>query len=233
MTTQPIKRRRGEIWWEEGGGWNRDQQSHRVVFIEYHDRRPFNVVTENHWVHSGKPWFKPGVDRPNGTSACYWDFEWCKRDETLYYSQSGGGGDPRSIYIGRFTEPDPPPGLFWAAPDVRFHRWVSKAKPEVAIRSDSVLLAMGYRRLARPLLLKAAYHAGSDKRTRNPFLAAEELEGRIAYCMICDDHFPSDHECEHMEWCDRCACLVYIDGHIPEDSHDGKPVIHDETDDDD
>jgi hypothetical protein len=230
MTTQRIKRRRGEIWWEEGGGWNRDQELHRVVFIEYHDRRPVSVVTENHWDRSGMPWFKAGVDKPSGTCAAYWDFDWCKRDRALYYSQSGGGGDPLSIHVHSFCEPDPPPGLIWAAPDVRFHRWVSKDRPEVAIQTDSVLLMMGYHRIARPLLLKSTQFDG-PKRTRNPFLAAEELEGRIAYCKICDDHFPSDHECEHMEWCDRCASLVYIDGHVPEDQDE--PVIHDETDDDD
>jgi hypothetical protein len=225
-------RRPGELWWNYRGGWMPDIQRHRIVFIDYYDRKPCNVVTEEHWDHTGEPWFKPGIDKPTGTCAAYWDFDWSKRDGTLYFYQSGVGGDPLSAQISPFVRRDPPPGLIWAAPEVRFHRWLSKAKPDVAIRSDATLLAMGYRRLSRPLVL-AGNGWGMPKGSRNPFSVAEETDSHLAYCKICDDHFPSDAECKHLEWCDRCASLVYVDTHVREDEPDGKPVIHGPDEEDD
>ena len=164
----------------------------------------------------------------------HWDFDHSKRDDDVYYHQSGSGGDPLSINIGRFSEPQPPPGLLWTAPDVRLHRWVSKEKPEVAIRSNSTLLKMGYRRLSRPLVLRAGSgHWGGVNRSRNPFLVCSETDSHLAYCKVCDDRFPSEQKCEHLEWCDRCAWLVYVDTHVREDEPEGAPTVHGETEDDD
>jgi hypothetical protein len=213
------------LWWTHDHSWNRGSEQHRIVVIEYRNRRPFSVVTEEHWDHTERPWFVPGRDKPNGTVAAYWDFEWCKRDRNLYFHMSGIGGDPLAAYLCSFSKPDLLAGLLWAAPDVRFRRWISSKRPEVAIRSDSTLLSMGYRRVSRPLLLSGGEWAAT-KRSRNPFLVASETDSPPAYCRICDDYFPTDMECEHLEWCDRCGCLVYIDTHVREDEPGGEPIVH-------
>jgi hypothetical protein len=214
------------MWWEtERDGFRLRQERHRIVYIEYLNRRPHSVVTELHWDHSRELWFQPGRDKPTGTCAEHWDFEWCRRDSDLYYCKSGFGGDPLVVDICRFAEPDPPPGMIWCAPDVKLIRWVSKERPEVEIRSDAVLLRMGYRRLNTPLLLATA-----SGRSRNPFKAAKEIDDSCSYCRICKDYLPWEHECEHLEWCDECTCLVYVDTHVREDDPDGEPVIHEEED---
>lgn len=216
------KRKSPDLWFDYRG------ERHRVVFIEYQDGHPHSVVTEEHWNHSREPWFKPGVYEPKGTCAAYWDFDWCKRDSACYYHQSGLGGNPLSVEICRFVKPDPPPGVIWCAPGVVLTRWVSKGRTNVRIRSAATLLKMGYRLLDRPLLLRSDY----GKRSRNPFVVSDEV-GRTVYCKVCNDRFPDDRECEHLEWCDRCGWLVYCDTHVREDDPNGKPVIHDADDDED
>src|SRR6266478_4037630 len=100
-----------DLWFEHDG--NR----HRIVVIEYHGRWPHAVVAEEHWDHSGKPWFVAGRDKPRGTVAEYWDFDYSKTYDTLYFHNSGGGGDPLDHQLGRFCEPIPPPGKIWTASD--------------------------------------------------------------------------------------------------------------------
>jgi hypothetical protein len=217
-----TKRKPPDLW------HNYRDERHRIVFIEYQDGHPFSVVTEEHWDHSRKPWFVPGRDEPTGTCANDWDFEWCKRDRTCYFHQSGtGGGDPLQCEVHRFTHPDPPPGAIWCASDVVLTRWISAEKTDVQIRSDVTLLKMGYVRLARPLLLR-----GNGKRSRNPFLTSDEVDTHILWCERCKDHIPGDAECEHIEWCDRCSWWIYGDTHVRLDSHDDKPTVHDGEDDD-
>lgn len=224
--TEPVTFRTAKRWPPAKGGlwWDRDGTYHRIVVIEYIDGLPHSVVTEEHWDHSGKPWFRPGRDRATGMCVEYWDFAWSKRDRTLYCHKSGSGGAYLEHMIHRFAEPDPPPGQIWIADDVRLYRWISSKRPRVFFRPDRMrdeLLKRGYRLLDRPLVVPGS-------RSRNPFAVAEEPSGHLVYCKVCDDWFPFEDECEHMEWCDKCACLVYVENHVREDSHDGKPIIHDD-----
>lgn len=71
------------------------RRTERVVFIEYREGRPFEVVTIE--------------DDGEIRGRNYYDVEYCKRDKQLYYHFSGGGG----------TEAlEPQEGVvFWTAPD--------------------------------------------------------------------------------------------------------------------
>lgn len=57
-----------------------------IVFVELRDGRPFSVLSE---------------DRRGGYDV--WDFDYCRRDQTLYYDMSGGwddGAGPWSVEPG-------------------------------------------------------------------------------------------------------------------------------------
>lgn len=186
-----------DLWFESG------DERHRIVAIEYRDGKPFSVVTEMHWDHSGKPWFIAGRDTPNGVAGHDWDFEWCNRDGVCRYDLSGFGGKPR-FCAHRFCEPSPPPAELWIAEGTPVFTYTRNCK-ERRVESDAELLKLGYKRLRRPKLLKGRF---GDK-TRNPFDAA--WEGRAIYCDRCDDYLPDENPCEHLEWCDECASWVYVD----------------------
>ncbi len=211
-----MAKKAGELWFEHG----EPPMRHRIVCIEYLDGQPGNAITEKHWDHTREPWFKPRRDKPTGTCGQYWDFEFCKRHGELYYYNSGMGGDYLTHSVGQMVKPDPP-ALIWCADDMVFTRWESHERPAVKIRSEAVLLKRGFKRITRPLMLK-----GNFARSRNPFKVATETFAGFAYCKICNDHFPDDMECEHLEWCDDCGSLVYVDTHVREDEPDGKPVVH-------
>jgi hypothetical protein len=197
------------LWYERG------TERHEVIYIEYQNRRPHSVVTLHHWDHRGKPWFNPARDTPTGTCPHYWDFDWCKRDRTAYYHNSGIGGD-NAIQVHRFCNPSPPPGELWVADGITLVR-----HNERAIRSDSALLKMGYRRLKRPRLLTTP----RGEKTRNPFDAGEPTDTTI-YCRVCRDRLPEDGwgpPCDHLEWCDECSAWVYAATADYHDSYgDGK-----------
>lgn len=184
------------IWIE-----NPDGERERVVAVEYQDGHPVSVLTEEQWDHSRKPWFVPGRDRPNGTSARWYDFHWCKRDETIYYHLSGSGGEIR-FHVGRFVHPDPPPAELWVAPGIPVVTDTGSGVREIG--SDAELLSLGYRRIPAPRLL-----ASWDGKTRDPFAAGQESE--TVYCSRCRDDLPSDRLCEHVDWCDECCVYVYAD----------------------
>ncbi|MHB8397368.1 MAG: hypothetical protein ACYDCI_00315 [Candidatus Limnocylindrales bacterium] len=202
-----------------------DVVSERIMFIEYDRGWPNGVVTEQHWCRSGRPWFRPGIDSPVGTVARHWEFGWSKRGGEAYRFNSGMGGDPLSVVLYRRAKPDPP-SVIWAHADVGLYYVKSAGQPPVPA-TPRRLLPLGYRRVATPLLLALP---DGGRRTRNPFVASTEVYSRPGYCKICDDYFPDDGECEHLEWCDQCESLVYVDTHVCEDDPDGEPVIHDASD---
>jgi hypothetical protein len=139
-----------------------------------------------------------------------------------FFHNSGGGGDPLKAHVGKFVNPNPPPGLIWIAEGVKVVRSAYRKGKyvDLPVSGEPELLRMGYRVLKRPLLLTS----WSGEKSRNPFEASNEIENRCVYCKVCDDYFPDDYEpCEHMHWCDECGCWVYTDTHVREDSHDGEP----------
>lgn len=167
---------------------HRGKEAQRVVAIEYQDDRPAAVMTARDWNHGGK----------SGTSADYYDFEWCERDQALYFELIGGG--PLNGYsVARFAEPQPPKAKLWLAPDIS----VQDAGRDEKTISNAELLAMGYEIINEPLLLDS----GWGRPSTNPFDHAES--GGCLYCRECDDWLPEDEMCQHLDWCDECGMWVY------------------------
>jgi hypothetical protein len=69
-----------------------DVKAERIIFIEYQDGRPFEVVTASN----------------DGKCRTYYDVEWCRRDQCLYIHESGGSTSPIAVRKG--TD-------FWACAD--------------------------------------------------------------------------------------------------------------------
>lgn len=193
-----------EIWYEH------QNERHRVVAIEYQDGWPSGVLTEKHWDYTGKPWFNPGRDRPNGTCACQWDFDWCKGEESLYFHNSGEGGEI-AYHVSRFVHPVPPKAKLWVADGVAIVTSTDDGKASRAVNGPSELLQMGYQLIDRPIRLPAVdYMACPTKTTLNPFYAG--WEGETIWCARCQSIHPSEdtnNPCEHIAWCDECATWIY------------------------
>ena len=191
-----------------------------IICIEYSGDHPHSVLTDCHWHHDTKPWFKAGRDRPEGHSHHHFDFDWHNGGSTLYFRMSGSG--PTSpINVGLAAEPDPPPFKIWVKDGLALTQsvevdgqWVDQPLPREG------LLARGFVLLAEPLDL-----GGGE---RNPF--ADGVEGETVYCEKCDDWLPTswDDPCEHITWCDDCEEYVYETVcHVGiGNSGDDKPVIH-------
>jgi hypothetical protein len=222
-----------DIWYTHCEGDGRQ----RVVAVEYQDGWPVSVLTELHWDHSRKPWFDPAKHPATGTCAEWWDFDWCKRDGTLRYHNSGSGGEIR-FHVARFVHPTPPKAELWVAdglPVVTAARRKDGTWGERRVGAAE-LLRRGYARIARPrsLPLVNAYPYRKVKTTLNPFEAG--WEGDTIYCDRCDDHLPSEdtyRPCDHVEWCDECGMWVYTDDQTYLESSSGKHECKGETEDDD
>lgn len=184
-----------DLWWNYG------EERHRIVYIEYHGRHCFAVITELHWDHTKKPWFKPGKDKPTGTCAAFWDFEYSKRCG-LWFHQTGSGGDPLVVNVGQMSYPNPPPATIWCAEDVVLTKW-TKRKDNVPIKTDAELLRRGFKRTYTPKRVSL-----NGRRSTNPFEIADESSSSFVYCRVCKEHFPDDMECDHVEWCDDCGSMV-------------------------
>lgn len=186
--------------------------AHELVFAEYFNRKPHSVVTVEHWDHSARPWFRAGHDKPNGHCPHYFDFNYCRRNGTIYYHNSGAGGELK-LRLGTLVQPMNPPACeFWAASGLPLYRDGKTWRRPAKIRGDDELAAMGYRRLKQPRLLRQG-----GKASRNPFDVAEE--GEVVYCRRCDDWLPDDgwSVCEHLRWCDACAAWFYRDDNTAND----------------
>lgn len=143
----------------------------RVIFVEYHDGRPHEVIARTrHRGHDGKPYHV--IE--------YYDFDWCKRDECLYYHESGSGGDAEfTLY------PCTAPYQVWAAPGVSL------------IRKDKM---DGYH--PATILDEPLFGWPNDRL----FDMAEESE--TEHCPTCGDDLPSedtDELCDHVWWCDSAG----------------------------
>jgi hypothetical protein len=202
MSTGTVeKQAAGGIWFEHRN------ERHRIVMVEYVNRKPANVITEEHWDHTRMPWFNPELDKPRGTCPQYWDFEWSKSYGHSFYHNSGGGGDFR-VCVCPFVQRSPPPGELWVAEGIPILKYAGDGST-LPVDGDEELLRMGYRVLRRPRLLIGPY----GKKSRNPFDVSEE--GECLYCKICDDWLLVDAypgPCEHLDWCEKCAMWVYVRG---------------------
>jgi len=188
------------------GIWRPDvDKPERIVAIEYMGGKPHAVTTEEHWDNSKKPWFVPGRDKPSGTAAKQYDFNWSKDWGALFYHNSGFGGDPLeycfcSSPVGWICD-------IWLAEDVKIFRLVNRGNKWVQVAaSRSQIEKKGYRFLAQPKLLKA----DSGGKTRNPFEVSPGYDDHpCIWCSKCKDFFPQDIDysgpCEHLNYCNNCG----------------------------
>lgn len=195
---------RDEMWYESRN------ERHRIVAIEYSSTGwPHGVVTEEHWDHSGKPWFNPAKDKPRGTVAAHWDFDFSKTYGELFHHQSGFGGDPlRHVVNGK---PIGWVARLWIADDVRLYRQVRRRGKLVAVPAEREQIEkIGYRFLKRPRLLRH-----SEVTTRNPFQVSPSFDDySCVYCPKCKDELPDGlnyNLCEHLTYCE-CCCDYYLEG---------------------
>lgn len=135
------------------------EDAEKVVAVEYHAGHPHSVVTAT---KSGRGW-------------SVWDFDWCKRDQTVYYHQSGGS--PAEAYsvgkmVGGTTD-------LWVDPSITTFKNYS-GKPLTRRQVEKY----GYRFL--------------PKLKEDPFDNA--VSGAVTWCMVCKDHLPDDNSCNHLVW---------------------------------
>ncbi len=79
------------------------RENERIVFVEFLDGRPFNVVTATEGRHRA------------------YNLDWCNRDGTLYQHDSGGGAAGVIEVYGRST--------YWASAGVQIKEKPSKGYP--------------------------------------------------------------------------------------------------------
>lgn len=170
-------------------GYRHDAEPERIVAIEYQPTGPnnglvpFNVFT-----------VIPSRVRKGGFTFSNYDFDWCKRDECLYYHCSGGGG---SFYMHPLAKPHTKPrcAVWYESSIVKPTNGGNCSHRPI---SNRTLERWGYDVFSEPLLLD---FYGS--KTHNPFEMASEDE--VEYCPRCNDHLPTTNLCAHIWYCEKCG----------------------------
>lgn len=158
-----------------------------VAGIIYH-REGSLLLPHSVFTVSGEP---EGGNPRKAWMAGIYDFNYCRRDGTVYYHLSGGGG---TFYLNRYCEPQPPPACLWydsklvAPTNDRIH----KRYPSAA-----TIRKWGYEIVSAPLTVDFV------NGEQNPFNNA--VHGEVEYCTKCHDHIPEDSLCEHIWWCEKCS----------------------------
>lgn len=159
----------------------------QVVAIEYHATQykaygrkktliPFSVFTI-------------GKDHPGRNKG--YDFEWCRRDQSLYFNQTSSG---ISFYLSPLSEPEISPRVaVWWDRNATFPTDSGNEKKRL---SDKTVWKWGYEILNEPVMIGEHF---------NPF--AEACHGDTEYCSRCNDHLPTDSPCTHIWFCDKCGCF--------------------------
>jgi len=112
------------------------------------------------------------VETLEGRSMRTYDFNWCKRDATLYYYNSGSGPDTGAVSIDKLIPEEGETHNLW-------------------IRNTHQTL---------PLDLTCLGWTELDVEPPDPFEGAEECE--TVFCSACMDELPNDRLCTHVWWCD-------------------------------
>lgn len=146
-----------------------------IVMIEYHQH--------------GKLWMPHEVfvsHAPKYPKYCSrFDCDWSKRDETLYFHESGSGG---GAYLNGWPNAKRVHAKLWWNPELGVDLRQGSGEPVTDFR------ALGFELLTHPLKL-----GGSEP---NPLEYG--CEGGVLYCTKCKDYLPEDNPCGHVFWCDRC-----------------------------
>lgn len=150
-------------------------RKYEVVCVEYDESdRPFSIsVAFQREGSFSELEVLAGRDKTLST----FDANWCKRDETLYVEDVGGGPFKYEVELARFIVTEPKRKI-WLAP---LMRPTYEGQP-------ADLEALGYKLIQRRLV--------------DPFKEAEE--GPTIWCSICGDNLPcrDDEVCDHIWYCE-------------------------------
>jgi len=154
-----------------------------ILFIEYQNGEPFNVVTDEG---------DYAIERCGGEDG---DFH-C-------YNSGSGGNFGESFDVSKLCNPTPVTSAIWVAQGCKLHRYGKKK--DVPITSKKQLLDMGYKWLDEPLDLTEylnKYEREKGETTCNPFKIADEIYEGFVYCSVCDCNWiaDSESECRHIFW---------------------------------
>jgi hypothetical protein len=162
-----------------------DEDDEQVLFIEYHNGFPFNVIT----------------------TAGDYQFEECggKGGNVCCYNSGSGGDIGDDFHVGTLCDPKPPiTCAIWKAEGCGLQKYFRKK--EIKLKDEKAeLLAMGYELLDKPLDLTkylSDYDKKEGEKTCNPFEISEEIFEGFVYCKICDcwDIESPEHYCRHLFW---------------------------------
>lgn len=169
-----------------------DGTRHRLLAIEYSEGRPHEVVTEEFWDHSQKPWFQKGKHQETGTCPKYYDFNWSERDGRLYWHNSGMGGDKRTHALGQLINWR---AEIWIAPDIELTKHVERAGELIEEKATSEEIErLGYTVLDAPRKIEQDGECSVD-----PFEFADG-DTETIWCAICQDNLPEESACDHLFW---------------------------------
>ncbi len=114
-----------------------------------------------------------------------YDVEYCKRDNRLYYDENGSG----SPYLERRNN------LWWAIKSLRPDIIDTEGKRQPAPVGNRIELSPKYR----------------DENTGEPIsIDAWAYLGKTEYCEACQDFFPVDDLCEHINWDDTEGIAIIM-----------------------
>lgn len=157
----------------------------RVVAIEYHPSGPRNALVP-HSVFT--------TDHASPSKYCdSYDFDWCRRDKTIYYHLSGSG----SFYmhpIGSGFRKPPRAAVWWdSSIIVGPTNGGNSSKRTIGANT---LRRWGYDVLPEPAVLPGGII--------NPF--DDAVMDDTEYCSRCKDKLPTERLCSHVWYCEKCGC---------------------------
>ena len=166
-------------------GYRNSDEPERIVAIEYHPEGPknallpFSVFTVNH-------------AKPSAWISGIYDFDWCKRDEMLYYHCSGCGG---RFPMHPLSKPSATPryAVWWDASLVAPTNGGNCSSRKL---SADTIRKWGYDVLESPLPILGG--------GVNPFEENACMDS-VEYCANCKDYLPTESLCSHIWWCEKCA----------------------------
>jgi len=126
------------------------------------------------------------------TSVSDYDFDWCRRDEMMYYHLSGCG---HRVFVSPLArQRTPPRAAFWY--DRTACAPTNAGNCSGRRIGDNTLRRWGYDVLDVPVMLFGL--------ACNPFRLDIVSMDDVEYCSTCTDYLPTGSLCQHIWWCEEC-----------------------------
>lgn len=151
----------------------------RMVLVEYGwNGMPHSVIVNCH--------------RDDGAvSQNQYDFDYSKKWNTLYWYHSGGGPKFVQYCLGKLVKNQKLCDI-WISAEIQLLNEKKVRSKYLEVPFDGDFTKFGYNRIDSLKLL------GDSALTCDPFEFGEETDYPIDYCDVCNDYFPSDQQCEHL-----------------------------------